>query len=266
MGGSMTETGESDNAAADLIEAGSAITGAAAGAAIDLLGGPPGVIGGAAAGAGLSVVIRRLAGEMRNRVLGPREVERIGAAIGYALVDINERLAAGEVPRRDGFFEIPTDNVHRSAADEIYEGVLIAAQGEYEERKLALYGRLLASVAFRDGISRAHANYLIRMAKELSYRQICLLALACRSGVGFPTFNGIALEDARAAEIEVLHHRHLLRDDPNARDRLIAWSNGIILCEMMDLNRVTDDEISAVASISMTRHVTDHAGAQDSIG
>ena len=134
----------------------------------------------------LSVVIRRLAGEMRNRALGPREVERIGAAIGYALVDINKRLVAGEVPRRDGFFEIPTDNVDRSAADEIYEAVLIAAQGEYEERKLALYGRLLASVAFRDGISRAHANYLIRIAEELSYRQIVSSLWLVEEVLAFP--------------------------------------------------------------------------------
>ena len=68
----------------------------------------------------------------------------------------------------------------RSSAEEIIEGVVLAAQREYEERKILYYGNLLANIAFSPGISKAHANLLIKLGQNLSYRQLCLLVLFAR--------------------------------------------------------------------------------------
>jgi hypothetical protein len=54
---------------------------------------------------------------------------------------------------------------------------LIAEQREHEERKIVYYGNLLANIAVSPGGSKAHANLLIELGQNLSYRQLCLLAL-----------------------------------------------------------------------------------------
>ena len=76
----------------------------------------------------------------------------------------------------DGFFE--PDITDRSPADEIAEAVLIAAQREHEEQKLPYIANLLAFVAFESRIDRGMANYLIKLASFLTYRQLCILELA----------------------------------------------------------------------------------------
>jgi hypothetical protein len=77
--------------------------------------------------------------------------------------------------RSDGFFN--EDNTGRSSAEEIAEGVVLAAQRDHEEKKLRAYGNLLGNLAFCPQFSRAHSNLLTRLAERLSYRQLCLLAL-----------------------------------------------------------------------------------------
>jgi hypothetical protein len=159
-----------------LIEAGSDISGATVGAiAGAVFGGPPGAVTGAAAGALISNVLRNIGIEISERMLSPREEVRIGAALGFAVNKIQENFKNGAIPRDDDFFDDkPYD---RAAYKEIVEGVLLAAQREYEEKKTRLYGNLLANIAFSPGISRAHASLLIRLTQSLSYRQLCLLSI-----------------------------------------------------------------------------------------
>ncbi len=59
----------------------------------------------------------------------------------------------------------------------MFEGVVLAAQREAEEKKVRLYGNLLANLAFDQSTSRSQANFLIRLGEDLSYRQLCLLSL-----------------------------------------------------------------------------------------
>jgi len=63
-------------------------------------------------------------------------------------------------------------------ADEIAEAILIAAQKEHEERKRPYIAKLLAFVAFESQIDRGMANYLVKLASTLTYRQYCLLEIA----------------------------------------------------------------------------------------
>ncbi len=163
-----------DDAAASFIDAASEVTGGLAGAAAGfIVAGPVGAFGGAAAAPLVTRSIRYVVGELRERLLGPREEIRIGTAVTHAAEEIRTRLEAGQAVREDGFFESGVDG--RSIADEVIEGVLLSAQRTFEERKVPYHGRLLAGIAFDATVSRAEANYLLRTFDTLSYQQFVLL-------------------------------------------------------------------------------------------
>lgn len=174
-------SGREDDAAEQFIEAASDVTGGMAGAALGFVAsGPPGALAGAAVAPLLTRSFRFVARELRERFLGPREEIRIGTALTYAADRIRKRLDAGEAIRSDGFFD--AQNGHPSEAEEIVEGVLMAAQRSYEERKVPYYGRLLAGISFDDEVSRAEANHLLQLLVDLSYQQFVLLQLFGTNG------------------------------------------------------------------------------------
>ena len=175
-----TEHGETA-LATELIEGGSDLAGAAAGAAIGLIGGPLGAVGGAATGAVLARVLRHVGSDLKQRLLGPREEVRVGAAAAYAGATIKALLDIGEHPREDEFFAAQ-EGGQRPPAEELLEGVLLKARDAYEEKKVKYLGTLFALVAFRAEISPAHANHLLGVASRLTYRQLVVLAVATDDG------------------------------------------------------------------------------------
>lgn len=85
-------------------------------------------------GAVVGKTTKRVIIEFASRLLSSREEARIGATISYAALKIQQRLDAGDIPRSDGFFS--ADETGRSNADEIFEGVLLKAKNEIQEKKL----------------------------------------------------------------------------------------------------------------------------------
>jgi hypothetical protein len=122
------------------------------------------------AGALTAPLIHNIGNEIAHRLLSKREKTRVGAVIIYAAIHIKEKLNKGMQPSQDDFF---SQQPGRSSAEEISEGVLLAAQREYEEKKLQFYDHLLENIAFSSGVGRAHANLLLKLSQELSYRQLC---------------------------------------------------------------------------------------------
>ena len=160
----------------ELLTAGSEVAGGVAGAAIGLIAaGPAGGLVGGGVGPLITYALKKLGNEVHQRMLAPREQQRIGGVIAFAIQRIKEKLDAGESIRTDGFFDSQPDS--RSAADEVYEGVILAAQREHEEKKLPFMGNLIANLAFRPDIERGYANYLVRLGGELSYRQLGLFVV-----------------------------------------------------------------------------------------
>ncbi len=154
----------------ELIETGSDIAGAAAGGALGLLGGPIGVAAGAVGGVVVTRTLKRVGAEIHDRVLASRQQTRAGATLAVAGDRIRVRLENAEQPRQDGFFE--SDGSRRTAAEELLEGTLLTAADAYEEGKVPLLGRLYANLAFDESVSPAHANYLLRLADRLTFRQL----------------------------------------------------------------------------------------------
>lgn len=154
---------------------GSAEAGAAAvGAVLGTIGGPLGIAAGAIGGVAASRMFRWIGGELEQRLLAPRQRERIAIAAERAAVEIARRKNDGEAVREDGFFDEP-DPEH-SAGAELLEGVLLHAANAYQEKKVPYLGNLFASTTFRPDVSPAEAHMLLTMAERISYRQFCALA------------------------------------------------------------------------------------------
>jgi len=161
--------------ARSLIQAGSGLVGATAGAWLGLsLTGGQGVVEGAAAGAAIGSVLADIGG----RLLGRREKARVGGAAIYASRAYEERIAKGDCLRDDNWFDSRPHG--RSIAAEICEGTLLLAQREHEERKIEFYGYMLANISFRPEVDEYLANWLLNLADELTWMQLVLLALVGR--------------------------------------------------------------------------------------
>lgn len=108
-----------------------------------------------------------------------REERRIGSVLEEAIARIKANIDAGQQVRDDDFLDAGLDD--RAAADEMCEAAIRAAQVEFEERKIPFQGYLIANILFHHEVDREQANLLMRLASELSYRQLCLLSLFNRA-------------------------------------------------------------------------------------
>lgn len=162
----------------DFVNLAKDMTGRAAGAAFGfIVGGLPGAMMGSASVPVIQRLFKELGGDLKERMLAPREKVKIGLAITFAADKIRSNLESGQQLRDDGFFQ--SENSERSAAEEIVEGVLFASQREHEEKKIKYYGNAYANLGFKQYVSigRSEANALLRASQNLSYREICILAM-----------------------------------------------------------------------------------------
>ena len=132
-----------------------------------VLAGPPGIVAGAAVASVLKEAIKS--------ALDRAATQRAVTVFTLASKRICAERESGKQLRADGFFD---DSVSgRSAAEEVLEQIVQAAQQEPEERKLPLMANLYASIAFREDVDRGMASLFVRTAEQLSYRQLCLLSV-----------------------------------------------------------------------------------------
>ena len=117
----------------------------------------------------------RMAEDYDNSALRKLEKERIAIELPIIAQCMETKLTEGKTLRQDDFFKKQEND--RSSAEEIVEGVLIAAQFEYEQKKLTYYANLVANIAFDSTIDRGESNFLLNTAKNLSYRQLCAITL-----------------------------------------------------------------------------------------
>jgi hypothetical protein len=151
---------------------------------VDLLGAAAGGMFGAGAGAdlGLSAIasmagtsIASIGHDVVERVLSPRQEARVGAVIFQAAAALAAKEVMGGKIRDDGFWE-----GDHSAGTEFAEGVILAAMDSFEERKILYLGNVLANVAIQPNIDPATANRAIRMSREISWIEMCLIGIVER--------------------------------------------------------------------------------------
>ena len=156
-----------------LVAAGSEITGNVAGATIGLLAaGPIGAVPGAASGPVVGRVINKICTEIYDRQISKRQISRAGATAGFAILQIKERLDAGDEIRNDGFFD---EKAPRSSAEEILEGVIIKSHNEHEEKKAKYYANIFVTAAFDTRFTPESLNHFLSVSERMTYRQLCEL-------------------------------------------------------------------------------------------
>lgn len=139
------------------------------GAAVSISTGNP--IAGAAVGGLLNNAID----EYDKRVLSPRQRSRVQRTLDMARQDVEEKQKVGTfVERNDSFFELREADV--SDAGKLLEETLYKCTDEFEERKLVHYAKLYSNICFRNDITYEYGYVLLRLARELSYRQMAILA------------------------------------------------------------------------------------------
>lgn len=159
-----------------LIKRGAEITGTtSAGLLSGIVDGAPGIVLGAIHGTLITEVFKKVGAELRSKAVGDRELIRVGAAYSFALEKISAKIADGEQVRSDDFFY--DLDYSRAASSEILEAILQFSRNEYEEMKVRHFGYLLANIYFDISIDRARANFLVRLAERLSFRQLCLIQI-----------------------------------------------------------------------------------------
>jgi hypothetical protein len=129
----------------------------------------------AGAGAGVVVtrVLKRVGAELQSRVLGPRQRVRAGAAFAIAIDEVNRSLQAGEQLSAAWMKETEGG---RPEAEEILEGVLLAATDAWEENRVRHLGLLYASIVFSYH-GPEYGHYLVTLAGRLTWRQMVALAV-----------------------------------------------------------------------------------------
>lgn len=133
--------------------------------------------GDAVMGAMVGETLAQVGDDFVQRVLSPRQEQRVATVLDLAGERITREIADGQWIRDDGFFEAP----HLDAT-EAFEGVLLVARDEHEAKKLPYMANLLATISFSERITVDVANLAIREAESMSWLQMCLLAIVSRPG------------------------------------------------------------------------------------
>lgn len=226
---------------------------------------------GAIIGAGIGSVISDISNDVLSRYLSKKEKDRIVLVKDVTTEKIEENIKAGKILRNDDFFSNNINN--RSTAEEIYEGVLLASQKEYEEQKVLLLGRLFANIAFDSTITRPIANALVKEASELTYRQLMII-----KDIGILQITAVNGLDARrvnksevvcglsnvsiATDILILYHKTLVHsssiilDAANINPSLLSLvGNGALLFKLMELDKTEINESEKDILDFLTRKV-----------
>ena len=128
-------------------------------------------------------------------------MQRIGAAATITITQIQGKMANGEQPRADGFFDTEKQ---RSDAEEIFEGTLIAAKNTHEDKKAIYIGSFFANVCFESSCSKDEANYHLSVAESLTYTQFCLLEIFSRQD-NFFNLSSESIAGASASYDSIVH-------------------------------------------------------------
>lgn len=136
-------------------------------------------VAGSMVGSVVGSALTETANGIIEKYLGNRERRRIGTVLWHAAEKIKAIQKDGGGLRADDFW-VGTEDLP-STGEEAFEAVLIAAQGEPEERKVPFMGNLFAFIACGEFVPPTMAQWLIRTAEELSWAQYQVLAIVERT-------------------------------------------------------------------------------------
>lgn len=253
-------------------EYGGAVASSVVGAAIGgSVAGPLGAISGAITGTAIETIVKKMGKEIKERMLSKSEEKKIDTVYTATCEEISNKLNNGCQLRNDGFFEESDKN--RSYAEEIFEGTLFAAQRESEEKKIKYYAKLYANIAFDKTISRPAANQLIKIAEQLTYRQIVILNIigghqlmqkvnlfknTAYSSVAGLTNVTIASEIFELYRMSLISSSSVVFDSAGINPSALSISGyGALLFNLMELTQLETDEDLPPMLMEIVLYLTD---------
>lgn len=157
-----------------LLHAGADVAGGVIGSAIGFVAGNlPGAMAGGAAGPLIARSVLSVGADFHRRFLSPREQLRVGGVLALAVNKTSENIMRGKEQNS----RLVGAETKPDSAKELYEALVLAVQRDPQEKKLSFYANLLGNLPFEKEIEVGEAQQLIRLAQELTYRQLCLLAV-----------------------------------------------------------------------------------------
>ena len=209
-----------------IVEMGAEIAGGAVGTALGLLTANPVLaVTLGAVGAGISKTLIDTA----EKYLSNREKMRAGAAAGQAITDIYDRIQTGQKLRNDNFFD--NTGQSRASSEELFEGVLLSAKNEHEEKKITYISNIFSNSIFNT-ISIGEANHVLRIASNLTYRQMCILSLINTSS----SLVNTNLSNKWLRDNEELISLLSIESISLRQEIMDMYSQGLIACEVIEEN------------------------------
>src|SRR5690606_22620717 len=158
-----------EDKALEIIKMGSPIAGALTGTALSFLtDNQVSLLAASGVGAQLPIIINDFA----ERFLSKREKVKIGALEAFTIYKIKQNLDQQKLvnPKFTGL-----ENSSLSIT-ELYEGVLIKAKNEFEEKKIEHLAYVFGNSLFDERVSPSDANHILNLASNLSYRKLCMIS------------------------------------------------------------------------------------------
>ena len=124
-----------------------------------------------------AAVLRAAAEDVAGVAVG-RERVRAGAVLAFAVEQAATVHRAGRPVRADGYFAPRPGS--RPVAEEVTEAVVAVARRSTDERRVRHLGYLLAEVAVSTDIDADLVARALRLAEDLGWRQLALLAAVGR--------------------------------------------------------------------------------------
>ena len=216
-------------------------------------------------GKALEIGFRMIGNEISERMIGPREKVRVGAAIAFAIAGIRQRLENGENLREDSFFY--RNHTDRSNADEVLENVVLKVQREPEEKKIPYISSIYENTVFEQEVSADLGHKIIKSAEQLTYQHLCILSMVGRreETEEFPR----TFQDDSSLELSKLKHDcfELVTNgyiqggfSMNTVGRLPRYENinpntmyiekiGLATFTLMNLQNIPDEDIIPIAKL-----------------
>lgn len=263
------ETGDADEPMAENASLGgklarivAQIPGAVVGGILGSVAGPPGAIIGAVSG----TVISAVGSDIVDRVLSPAQERRVGEVyLSAAAAIVEKQVLHGARIRDDGFFD-----GERSNGAEFVEGVMIAAMGSYEQRRIPYLGNLIANVALSDGLDAAASHTALRVSESLSWIDMIVLGIFA-DGQSFPMPHHETPAASNWSEWSITEAMRTLIDPPRSLlshapkklefdlpsydlnlDALSLTSSGGLLADLMELASIPKSDRRPIYDVITT--------------
>ena len=119
-------------------------------------------------------IIVSLTTDFLSRILSSLQSLRLLRGLHSIDKKINNKLFQGKKVRHDGDMSV----VNGNQAKQVLEGIIQNITDEYEEKKMEVHTNFFTNLCFDERIVFEQALYLTRVLKQLSYRQLVLIAIS----------------------------------------------------------------------------------------